>query len=172
MNTTFNKSNNYEELDINDITEKNGFNPNEMISYMKEHGLKYNGEDERDMAKALTKQQYDFYSKSRKNFSPQADIIMEKIKKGHRVTDDERFILLTDQKWIDSHKQSLSQCGELNAIKERISRGKISQSDFIRLIALCGFDDEMKKILYHGFTLRKMFIDEHDKSIDNSGRTM
>ena len=48
MNTTFNKSNNYEELDINDITEKNGFNPNEMISYMKEHGLKYNGEDEKN----------------------------------------------------------------------------------------------------------------------------
>lgn len=40
MNTTFNKSNNYEELDINDITEKNGFNPNEMISYMKEAWFK------------------------------------------------------------------------------------------------------------------------------------
>lgn len=159
-------------LDINDITEANGFNPNEMMDYMNQKGMNYTGKDAIDMARALTKQQYEYYAKERKNFGPQADALMEKLKQGHKLTEDEGFLLMNEQEWIDNHSKILDQKKELMEIKERIANGKISQQDFSRLVDICGFDSEMKDLLAQEFSSKGKLIDDYEENVDNMGKTM
>ena len=159
-------------LNINDITEANGFNPNEMMDYMKSRGMDYSGEDAVDMARALTKQQYEYYAKERKNFGPDADALMEKLKQGHKLTDDEGFLLMNEQEWIDSHSEILAQKKELMEIKEKVANGKISQQDFSRLADICGFNSEMKDLLAQEFSAQGKLIDDYEENIDDMGKTM
>lgn len=155
--------NDYETLDINEITLENGFVPIEWTERLEEMGYKSDTEDFYDMARALTKQQYEYYAKERKNLSPEADKLMNEMKKGHLLTEDETFFLLSDQKWLDEHEEVLQQKKEIDQIKKRVSKGQISYADFDRLAELIGFDKDIKDRIITEFNLKGLLVSEYDK---------
>ena len=83
-----------------------------------------------------------FMQENRRNFSKQADEVIEKIKRGEKSRDSDYFILLhTDQKKID-------EAIELDNIKDRISKGKIKHEDVDFLIKTLGNVGEFDKALH------------------------
>ena len=87
-----------------------------------------------------------FMQANRKNFSKQADEVIEKIKRGEKSRDSDYFILLhTDQKKID-------EAIELDNIKERIEKGAIQYKDIDFLLDTLGdvgeFDQALRKAFY------------------------
>ena len=87
-----------------------------------------------------------FMQENRKNYSKQADDVIERIKRGEKSRDSDYFILLhTDQNKID-------EAVELDNIKERIEKGKIEHKDIDFLINTLGnvgeFDQALRKAFY------------------------
>ncbi len=96
--------------------------------------------------KACIMAEVKFMQENRRNFSKQADEVIEKIKRGEKSRDSDYFILLhTDQKKID-------EAVELDNIKERYEKGKIEHKDIDFLINTLGnvgeFDLALRKAFY------------------------
>ncbi len=84
----------------------------------------------------------------RRNFSKQADEVIEKIKRGEKSNDADYFILLnTDQKKID-------EAIRLQDIKDRIAKGRIRHEDIDFLVNLLGNVGEFDKALRNAFYIR------------------
>lgn len=144
---------NYKKVAIDDIINQEDFDPSEMIEYMKSknYDLKDN-EDAIDMARVLTMQQYNIYSEERKNFSEESEKLMERMKKGHRITDDEAFFLFNTEEYLKSHKEQLKAKKRLETIKESALVGQIKESDLLYLFDVIEFDDSMKNAIYTSFS--------------------
>lgn len=99
----------------------------------------------------------------RKNFSKDSIPIVEKAKRGEELTEDEVFILTSDEKWLEEHQEQLALRKELTEIKERVKCGMISDKDFQRLCDIVGFDDETKKLIQEGFSKRGTIKEEDIK---------
>ncbi len=96
--------------------------------------------------KACIMAEVKFMQENRRNFSKQADDVIEKIKRGEKSRDSDYFILLhTDQKKID-------EAVELDSIKERIKKGEIEHKDIDFLINTLGnvgeFNQALRKAFY------------------------
>lgn len=87
-----------------------------------------------------------FLQKNRKNFSAQADAVIDKLKKQGTLRDSDYFIMFnTDEKQI-------AQAIELDYIKDRMGNGRLRHKDIDFLINTLGdvgeFDSALRKSFY------------------------
>ena len=109
---------------------------------------------------------YDYYSKHRKNFSKEADNLIEKIKNGHEPTDKEVFFLSCSEEWLNEHKDQVKLKEELDEIRNRVACGTITEKDFNRLTEICRFSEDDIKQLRSEFS-KKGILKEQEKSSRN-----
>ena len=89
-----------------------------------------------------------FMQECRINFSKQADEVIEKIKRGEKSTDADYFILLhTDQDKID-------EAIELQSIKDRMAKGRITHEDVDFLVNMLGDVGEIDKALRNALYIK------------------
>lgn len=103
---------------------------------------------------------YDYFFKNRKNFSKEADELLEKIKNGYEPTDKEIFFLSSSQEWLDEHKEQVSLKDELDEIRNRVACGNISEKDFNRLTEICEFNKEDIEKLRTSFSKKGILNEE------------
>lgn len=103
---------------------------------------------------------YDYFFKNRKNFSKEADELLEKIKNGYEPTDKEIFFLSSSQEWLDEHKELVSLKDELDEIRNRVACGNISEKDFNRLTEICEFNKEDIEKLRTSFSKKGILNEE------------
>ncbi len=109
---------------------------------------------------------YDYFFKNRKNFSKEADELLEKIKNGHEPTDKEVFFLSCSEEWLNEHKDQVKLKEELDEIRNRVACGTITEKDFNRLTEICGFSREDIERLRTSFS-KKGILKEEEKSNRN-----
>ena len=98
--------------------------------------------------KAYIMAEVKFMQETRKNFSKQADEVIEKFKRGEKLRDSDYFILMsTDQ-------NKINEAIELDNIKERIEKGNIQHKDIDFLIDNLGSTKELDQALRQAFYRR------------------
>ena len=80
---------------------------------------------ESDVKNALIKQRYEYYSNKRKNFSEEANKIMEKILNGEEIDDLDVFILLND------NQNQIEQYKTMYYFQKKANEGTMSSNDLV-----------------------------------------
>lgn len=153
-------------INIDEISSLEDFNSFEILNNMREKDSNYTDslteEDKLDMAHVIAKQNYDYFTKERKNFSEEANQIMEKIKRGHIPDDKEFKTMMHEEQWLKENSDIMDRVDKLNELKQRVSGGKIDTRDFDELLSMVGFDDEMSNLLRQEFSSKGILIENYE----------
>ncbi len=105
--------------------------------------------EEKELEQATIKSRYEYYKKNRKNFSKEAETILDKIREGYIPNEADVFELLeTDQRKINQYRKFYE-------IKDSISKnGRINQEDLKFLIQQLGIDEQTSIFMEQIFNLR------------------
>lgn len=172
-----NVNNPTQEISIDEIASLDDFDPTEIFNDMKQKNISYfsslSEEDSLDLARAKTKVTYDFFTKNRKNFSNEANQLMERIKRGHIPNDMEIRILLWEEKYLTDEylkdyltDEQIVSKKEMDEIQQRVSNGKIDTKDFNKLVEIMGFDADYANILKQAFSLKGILVDSYENTND------
>ena len=169
-----------ERLPIEEIKNNPKYSPEEGLAYLRgQESYKpgqYTMEDELDLARAMSKQHYDFIKANRENMSPDADKILESIKDGHFLTNDELYRMTVPEEQYQEYRSNLEQMyGEgttmeslqksFDDIRERTQNGTITMEDFDFLAGQMGLDQETYEMLRQGFMNAGKIVDSYETPI-------
>lgn len=99
----------------------------------------------------IIEERFKCYTSDRKNFTEEAEKIMEKIKNGYDPTNEEVFELITDSN-NPLEMERLKEYKLLNEIRKRAVEGTITKEDFEILTSKMGLEDYFKDLLYQEFS--------------------
>lgn len=111
-----------------------------------------------DFKEAIIKQKYNFYSQNRKNFSQEADKIMEKILDDKELTKLDTFILFND------NPEEIKQYKTMYEFKEKAKNGTMNSDDLVELLKIA-FPNEpnIQPQIYNEFISKKIVKEENNE---------
>lgn len=115
----------------------------------------YSEEEYLELASAIARKNYEIYAKERKNFSKEADDILEKIKTGHLPDKIEVFTLMCDE------PEKVEKYMQMEQLKDRMKMGVISEEDFEYLIGVIGLDFETQNLLRQQFIEKGILVSDY-----------
>jgi hypothetical protein len=158
-------------IPISEIENNPNYNPESMIGKLKRQSTyvsgKYSQDEELELARAFTKQAYDYYAKQRKNTSPEADRLMIKIKNGYELNDDEILELTSSYEDYKKYKETIDSIEKkkrpFTEIRQRLNSGTITMDDLDFLIEQSGFDVEMANNIRQSFMSSGKIVDSYEE---------
>ncbi len=158
-------------IPISEIENNPNYNPEAMIGKLKSQSTyeegKYSQDEELELARAFTKQSYDYYAKQRKNTSPEADRLMTKVKNGYELTEDEILELTSTYEDYKKYKETIGSIEErkrpFTEIRERLKSGTVTMEDLDFLIEQSGFDVDMANNIRQSFMSSGKIVDSYEE---------
>ena len=98
----------------------------------------------------IIEERYKYYTSVRKNFTLEAEKIMNQIKDGYDPTTEEVFEIIADSN-NPAEMERLKEYKLLNEIRKRAIEGAITKEDFDILTTKMGLEDYFKDLLYQEF---------------------
>jgi hypothetical protein len=153
-------------IPIEEIQNNPNYDPTDMLNKIRSQESyipgKLSPEDELDLARALTKQEYDFALNNRQNMSVEADALLEKIKNGHELRPSENIQLLSSEEEYNRNKDSLANVDLIYDIQERTKNGTITMEDLNYLLSQIGTDEMTADMLKQNFINSGKVVDSYD----------
>ena len=98
----------------------------------------------------IIEERYKYYTSVRKNYTLEAEKIMNHIKEGYDPTTEEVFELIADSN-NPAEMERLKEYKMLNDIRTRVAQGAITKEDLDILTTKMGLEDYFKDLLYQEF---------------------
>lgn len=92
----------------------------------------------------------EFLQSIRKNYTSEADKIIENVKSGMEPTKEDILELIMDST-SETEMKRLKEYKELNEIRKKVEAGHITKEDYQTLCTYIGFDEEIKNTILNEF---------------------
>ena len=148
-------------ITIDEIKNNPSLDLTDRINSIKEEIPNISKEDCEDLARALIKEEYEFWYKNRTIKSPRTDYLLEQIKNGHHLNKSEEYEMMTDD------QQKIKAAGEVEIISKKVDNGeKITRKELDTLCHVMGLDEHTKNLLLDGFIRKGRIIDDILEGVD------